>query len=115
MLAGKSLGTTPEAVLVAEKDDQTLIGFLEVGLRSHADGCDVRTPVGYVEGWYVSPNYRGKGIGAQLLAAAQDWARAQGCIEMASDTQWDNHLSQRVHAALGFEITERSVNFRKKL
>jgi len=40
--------------------NQSLVGFLEVGLRSHADGCDPAQPVGYVEGWFVAPDHRGQ-------------------------------------------------------
>jgi aminoglycoside 6'-N-acetyltransferase I len=115
ILAGKRIGTLPLVVFVAETDAGTLIGFLEVGLRSHAESCDPRQPVGYVEGWYVAENHRGRGIGKKLLAAAEDWARSQGCVEMASDTQMDNTLSQSVHERLGFRVVERSVNYRKKL
>ena len=115
LLAGKQIGTLPLIVLVAETEGGSLIGFLEVGLRSHAESCDPRQPVGYVEGWYVAKNYRGRGIGKKLLAAAEDWARSQGCMEMASDTQMDNALSQSVHERLGFQVVERSVNYRKKL
>jgi len=68
-----------------------------------------------VEGWYVTEAYRRSGIGAQLLARAEEWARAQGCSEMASDTWIDNDISQRVHEALGFEIVDRCVNYRKPL
>ncbi len=92
-----------------------LIGFLEAGLRSHADGCDPAHPVGFVEGWLVKEEMRGQGIGQRLLEAAEDWARAQGCTEMASDTWIDNELSQRVHEALGFQVVDRCVHYRKAL
>ena len=115
ILDGKAAGTMPLVVLVAELNDQTVIGFLEAGLRSHADGCDVARPVGFVEGWYVAASHRRRGVGALLLAAAQDWARGQGCVEMASDTWIDNEESQRVHEALGFEVVDRCVNYRKTL
>jgi aminoglycoside 6'-N-acetyltransferase I len=92
-----------------------LIGFLQASLRSHADGCDPSRPVGFLEGWYVAPGYRRQGIGRRLLAAAEDWARSIGCIEMASDTQIDNHASQIVHQALGYEVVDRCVHFRKRL
>ena len=105
----------PGIILVAETEDHKVVGFLDVDLRSHADGCDVSRPTGYVEGWYVAAGYRGQGVGAQLLEAAQDWARSHGCVEMASDTWIDNELSQRVHEALGFEVVDRCVNYRKKL
>jgi aminoglycoside 6'-N-acetyltransferase I len=115
ILSGKFPGTMPLVIFVAEASDGTLAGFLEAGLRSHADGCNESHAVGYVEGWFVKEDLRQQGIGAELLRVAEDWARGQGCKEMASDTQIDNVVSQRAHEALGFEIAERSVLFRKKL
>lgn len=115
ILSGKFPGIMPAVILVAEASDGTLEGFLEAGLRSYADGCDAAHAVGYMEGWYVREKWRRKGIGAALLRAAEDWARSQGCKEMASDTRIDNAVSQRAHEALGFEIAERSVLYRKAL
>jgi aminoglycoside 6'-N-acetyltransferase I len=115
ILAGKPPGTQPLVILVAEANDSVLAGFVEVGLRSHADGCDTAIPVGYVEGWFVSAEHRRKGVGAELIAAAQDWARGQGCVEIASDTWIDNEVSQLAHQALGFEEVDRCVNYRKRL
>jgi aminoglycoside 6'-N-acetyltransferase I len=57
ILNGNGLGTMPIAEIVAEESDGTLVGFVEVGLRSHADGCDVSRAVGYVEGWYVEKSH----------------------------------------------------------
>jgi aminoglycoside 6'-N-acetyltransferase I len=57
----------------------------------------------------------GRAVGAQLLAAAENWARGQGCIEMASDTGVDNTVSQEVHEALGFQVVDRCVHYRKPL
>ena len=101
--------------LVAEASDQRLVGFLEVGLRSHADGCDPSRAVGFIEGWYVADGHRHQGIGRKLLTAAENWARVQGCVEMASDTWVDNELSQRVHEALGYAVVDRCVHYRKSL
>jgi aminoglycoside 6'-N-acetyltransferase I len=114
-LSGKPMGTMPLTILIAETGDGNLVGFVEVGLRSHADGCDTSVPVGFVEGWFVSELHRRKGVGAKLLAAAENWARGHGCIEMASDTWLDNDKSQRVHEALGFEVVDRCVHYRKAL
>jgi aminoglycoside 6'-N-acetyltransferase I len=115
ILEGKPVTTLPLIILVAEASNRGLAGFLEVDLRSHADGCNPSRPVGYVEGWYVEKNHRHRGIGRRLLAAAEDWARSQGCVEVASDTWVDNHLSQRVHEALGYEVVDRCVHYRKML
>ena len=115
IIAGKVPSILPLVVLVAAAPDGELLGFLEVGMRSHADGCDWSRPVGYVEGWFVSPDARQRGIGAALLGAAEDWSRAQGCTELASDAQLSNLVSQRVHESLGFEIIERAILYRKSL
>ena len=115
ILAGKAPGTLPLVIFVAEDKNGSLVGFLECGLRSHADSCNPSRPVGYVEGWYVVEGYRQRGIGKSLLAVAEEWARGQGCVEMASDAVIDNMLSQNVHQRLGFEVVERSVLFRKAL
>jgi aminoglycoside 6'-N-acetyltransferase I len=108
-------GTLPMAILVSEDENGTLIGFLEVGLRSHADGCSPARPVGFVEGWFVQQEFRDQGIGRELMRSAEDWARAQGCLEMASDALIDNEGSQRAHEALGFDVVDRCVHFRKVL
>ena len=115
ILEGKLPLTMPLIILVAEMSDGILAGFLEVDLRSHADGCDPSRPVGYIEGWYIAEDHRHKGIGKKLLAAAEDWARSQGCVEIASDTWIDNELSQHVHEALGYEVVDRCVHYRKTL
>jgi aminoglycoside 6'-N-acetyltransferase I len=115
ILEGKPVTTLPLIILVAEASDRGLAGFLEVDLRPHADGCNPSRPVGYIEGWYVNENYRHRGIGRKLLAAAEDWARSQDCIEMASDTWVDNDVSQHVHEALGYEVVDRCVHYRKTL
>jgi aminoglycoside 6'-N-acetyltransferase I len=115
ILEGHAPVTLPLIILVAEADDQVLAGFLEVDLRSHADGCNPSLPVGYIEGWYVAENYRQRGIGRKLLTAAEDWARSLGCVEVASDTWIDNEVSQRVHEALGYEVVDRCVQYRKTL
>ena len=108
-------GNLPSINLVDEDDEGRLIGFIEVGLRSHADGCDPARPVGFVEGWFVHERFRKLGVGRALMRAAEEWARAQGCREMASDTWIDHEDSQHAHEALGFEVVDRCVHYRKAL
>jgi len=114
LLSGAPLSTMPLEIFVADREG-TLLGFIEVGLRSHADGCDGTQPVGYVEGWYVGAEYRKLNIGRALFEAAENWARGQGCMEMASDTWLDSLPAQKAHESLGFEIVDRCVHYRKSL
>lgn len=121
LIAGKVPGILSAAavfvaeVFVEDVPGGRLAGFVQAGLRSHADGCDPAHPVGYLEGWFVDPAWRRKGLGSRLVAAAEAWARGHGCVEMASDTWWDNEGSQRAHEALGFAVVDRCVNYRKRL
>jgi aminoglycoside 6'-N-acetyltransferase I len=87
-------GTSPMAIFVSREESGRLNRFVEVGLRSHADGCDESRPVGYVEGWFVAEGWRRQGIGGELVHTAEEWSRAQGCREMASDALIDNTVSR---------------------
>ncbi len=107
-------GPRPAAVLVSPRPGGGLRGFVEVGIRDYAEGCDTNW-VGYVEGWYVDPDARGRGVGRALIAAAEAWAAEQGCREMASDAELANTGSQAAHGRLGYAEVGRSVHFRKVL
>ena len=103
-----------KAAFVAECDG-VLVGLAEATLRhDHVNGTR-SSPVGFLEGWYVAPAFRGRGVGRALVAAVEDWTRAQGCSELASDALLDNRGSLAAHAACGFEETERVVYFRKRV
>jgi aminoglycoside 6'-N-acetyltransferase I len=111
---GWSGPSLPAAVFVAVRPAGGLCGFLEASLRPFADGCGPG-PVGYVEGWFVDADVRRQGVGGRLVAAAERWADARGCREMASDAHVDNAVSLAAHRALGFEEAGRSVQLRKRL
>jgi aminoglycoside 6'-N-acetyltransferase I len=103
----------PSLVLVCERPEGGLAGLLELSVRDYAEGCAGATP--YVESWYVDPDARGSGAGRALMAAAEEWARARGYREMASDTDLGNESSLRAHEAIGFEEVERTIHLRKPL
>jgi aminoglycoside 6'-N-acetyltransferase I len=114
LIRTRMCGTLPGTFLVAEANG-ALQGFIQVGLRSHADGCDTARPVGFIEGWFVEEHLRGTGLGRRLMDAAEEWSRGMKCVEIASDSLLDNAASQRAHSALGFEVVDRCVHFRKRL
>jgi len=91
------------------------VGFIEGSIRGDYVNGTETSPVGFVEGVYVSPAWRRKGVARLLYAAIGNWAKARGCRELASDALIDNETSQRAHKALGFRETERVVYFTKVL
>jgi aminoglycoside 6'-N-acetyltransferase I len=102
-------------VLVAERPfPPHLAGFVVVGTRKYAEGC-TRSPVAYLEEWFVAADTRRQGVGQALITAAEAWARQNGFHELASDTTIDNEVSLASHLALGFTEVERQINFIKKL
>ena len=98
--------------LIALFDDRA---FAQCGLRhDYVEGTD-SSPVGYLEGIYVSPELRHQGVARALVDFCADWARAQGCREFASDCELDNADSLAFHLAAGFREANRIICFVKKL
>jgi len=102
----------PQAVLLAFAASGDAVGFAELSIRPCAEGCST-TRVAYLEGWYVVPEARRRGVGRALIAACEAWGREHGCVEFASDTQPDNVVSRRAHEAAGFEEAGLILCFRK--
>ena len=108
------LARSDTAVIVAVRATGSLCGFVEVGERTNADGCE-SGPVSYVEGWWVDADVRRQRIGARLIEAVESFARSRGYRELASDTETHNVISQRAHEQLGFKELDRLVLYRKDL
>jgi aminoglycoside 6'-N-acetyltransferase I len=104
----------PLAVLLAEEGAGRAVGLAELSIRAYAEGCR-SDRVAYLEGWFVAPKARGRGVGRALIAAAEEWGRSQGCREFASDAQPDNEVSAAAHRALGFVEVGLVRCFRKDL
>lgn len=100
------------AAFVCERPEGGLCGLVEVSIKASAPGCETER-IGFLEAWHVDADWRGRGIGRALAEAAEAWARAAGCLEMASDTNPSYPFSPAAHAALGYEEVER--HFLKKL
>ncbi|MFZ6775280.1 aminoglycoside 6'-N-acetyltransferase [Undibacterium sp. Ji83W] len=91
------------------------LGMVEVSLRSdYVNGTDT-SPVAFLEGLFVVPQARKKGIARALVTEAERWAKNKGCSEFASDALLENTASHDMHSALGFAETERVVYFKKSL
>ena len=100
-------------VFVAEADGR-LVAFLELDYRKYAPGATA-SPVPFIEGWYVEPELRRRGIGRLLFHAAEKWARSAGHDEIASDADLRNPDAIAAHRALGYEEVERVACFRRSL
>lgn len=105
----------PNAAFFLAYVEKVPIGFAQCQLRhDYVEGTD-SSPVGYLEGIYVTESYRHHGIAKRLLHACEVWAKEQGCTEFASDCELDNTQSLQFHLNVGFEEANRIICFTKKL
>jgi ribosomal protein S18 acetylase RimI-like enzyme len=98
------------ATLVAAMPSGPVLGFIHV-----EPGPDPVTaePAGYVSMLAVVPEAEGQGIARQLMAAAEEWARAQGYRCLSLDVFASNERARRFYNLLGYD--EDSVKLYKLL
>jgi aminoglycoside 6'-N-acetyltransferase I len=97
------------------KSGDNYIGFVQLSIRmDYVEGTS-SSPVAYIEGLYVEPNYRKQGIANRLVNKAEIWALEKNCTEIASDTELNNANSIEFHKAIGFKEVNRVVCFSKTL
>lgn len=101
--------------LLAYTDSQQAIAMLEASIRYEYVNGTQTSPVAFLEGIYVLPEYRRSGIATQLVQHVEEWAKQFACTEFASDAAIDNTISHAMHRALGFHETERVVYFKKNI
>ena len=110
-----SLLAREDAAVFLYRDQGKPVGFAQCQLRrDYVEGTET-SPVGYLEGIFVREGARRQGISRKLLSACENWAKAMGCTEFASDCELDNTGSQQFHRAVGFEEANRIVAYVKKL
>jgi len=100
-------------VRLALAPDGCAVGFVEASQRVDYVNGTSTSPVAFLEGLYVVPSARRKGVARALVAEVERWALARGCSELASDSPIENVAAHAAHLALGFEETERVVYFRR--
>lgn len=91
-----------------------VVALLELTLRNYVDGC-LGSPVGYIEGIYIRPEWRGENRGLQLVDFAERFFRDRGCRDMAADSELANTAAQGFLTRAGFAETYRIVEYKKSL
>lgn len=100
---------------IAREAGGEAVAFAEASLRQdYVNGCET-TPVAFLEGIFVKPGHRRRGVAARLVEGVCAWARTGGVSELASDADIANSGSIAMHGALGFSETQRVVYFRRLL
>ncbi len=95
-------------------DENVCTGFIEVSIKEQVDFLPL-SKIGYIEGWYVTEEYRRQGIGKRLVNKAQKWIKSQGSQWIASDTTEDYPISPKAHLSLGFQLSEKPLHYIKRI
>jgi aminoglycoside 6'-N-acetyltransferase I len=97
------------------RDQEIFIAFIYLATRSdYVSGANT-SPVAYIEGIYVAPEYRNSQIGRLLVQKGEEWAKKTGSKQLASDTEIQNKISIGFHTQLGFKEANRVVCFIKDI
>ncbi|MDH8677488.1 GNAT family N-acetyltransferase [Fusibacter bizertensis] len=111
----EALSALDDQVIYLAIMDDLPIGFVHASLRNDYVEGATNSPVGYIEGIYVIPEFRRKNVSKDLVTQAQIWAIQKGCTQMASDIEDDNQQSQAFHQALGFREVNRLICYIKDI
>jgi len=111
-----------KGLLNSEKEETFLylennkaVGFINLSIREDYVNGSRYSPVGYVEGIYVKPEFRKKGIAKALVKIGEMWAKSLGCKEMGSDVLIENKDSADFHKKIGFKDVETVICFIKDI
>lgn len=97
------------------REQNFYIAFSQVSIRTDYVEGSTTSPIGYLEGIYVKPEHRSKGIATHLLRHAIDWANQKGCKQFASDAEFTNTGSIAFHLRSGFHEENRIVCFIREI
>jgi GNAT superfamily N-acetyltransferase len=99
------------AVFVADSAKDGVIGWLHVSKEPLLES-EIRAEV---NGLVVADGQRSLGAGAQLLAAAEDWARKHGCKSMSVRSNVIRERAHKFYERNGYEHYKTQKSFRKPL
>jgi len=75
------------------RESNAYIAFIHTVTRNEfVEGAD-RLPIANIEGLYVKPEFRKKGIATRLVVEIEKWARQNELAQIASDTETSNEIS----------------------
>ena len=115
ILYERLLSATENGAVFLAFDDKRAVGFAQCQLRrDYVEGAE-SSPVGYLEGIWVEPAFRGQGVAGRLLQKCQEWAKEKGCAEFASDCEIHNSESLSFHLQNGFREANRIICLIKRI
>jgi GNAT superfamily N-acetyltransferase len=101
---GSILDDPDGRVLVAEEEDDTIVGYAYVALEP-LSWKELRGPAGFVHDIAVAEGARRARVAARLMQAAVEWLRGRGAPRVILWTAAQNAAAQTLFTTLGFRQT----------
>ncbi|RDW19023.1 GNAT family N-acetyltransferase [Oceanobacillus arenosus] len=91
--------------------EKRAVAFIHLSIRTdYVEGSN-SSPTGYIEGAYVLPEFRQKGISKKLFSQGREWLINKGCQQVGSDIELNNEVSYQFHKNIGFKEVNRLIAF----
>jgi aminoglycoside 6'-N-acetyltransferase len=102
----KRRAADPDGAALVAVADGRIVGMVELARRGGIpDPGAARTSVPSVDiGLSVAEDWRGRGVGTALMAAAEEWADDRGAARMILDLAAANAGARRLYERLGYEV-----------
>lgn len=93
------LAEQPQALVLLAFEDDTPVGLL---IAFQGFSTFQASPLLNIHDLIVHPDYRGHGLGRQLLEEAERQALDRGCSQITLEVRSDNAAAQRLYQSEGF-------------
>jgi len=103
----EDVASNPTGIFVAESQGR-MVGYITTRVDREAGK-------GRIPNLAVVEEFRGRGLGRQLIEHALEYFRAQGLAYAVIETMAQNPVGQHLYPACGFVEVARQVHFARKL
>ncbi|HIK11760.1 MAG TPA: GNAT family N-acetyltransferase [Oscillatoriaceae cyanobacterium M33_DOE_052] len=92
------------SVAVSDLSEETVVGTVEIGVRSLELWTPGSSPHIYLSNLAVAPAYRRQGVASQLLIACEEIARQWGAHDLYLHVLQNNRSARRLYFNLGYRL-----------
>jgi len=103
----EDVAANPTGIFVAETKGR-IVGYIMTRIDREASK-------GRIPNLAVAPEFRGHGLGRQLIECALDYFRAEGLEYAVIETMAQNVAGNQVYPACGFVEVARQIHFARRL
>lgn len=98
-------------IFVAETSEEEIIGWVHIHLYQLLESGVVAE----IGGLVVNEEYRGNGVGRELMRCAEEWARGKGCDTVSLRSNVVRRGAHAFYESIGYTKVKEQYTYKKKL